>query len=311
MPNYDAGHYFLTTLIPVRLDSVLIGGQSHSRRHLLREALAAMPAGERTVASQGRGNGSPFARGTRTHFVRIFVLDDVVFNGRVAADTLLDKARKTDLLKPQPVDRLISPFLVFNADFDANNGGDGEREAYLNDLWRESSAELTALLQHCQGFDGVTTAHDFCRYIARCQVETTMPFNDYWSTPPSLTDFTLTPYLVGVVVGLLALLAGLFLHHGWLSLIGLVVLLAAVFVGYREVMAVGERPFPKSLPPGPSSDLPTVLKALYLQRAFTAFAIDGQGKGDQEIFDSFGTFVETNRPDEIASPTQQPGVISV
>ena len=311
MPNYDAGHYFLTALIPVRPDSVLIDGQSHSRRHLLREALAAMPAGERTVASRGKGNASPFARGTRTHFMRIFVLDDVVFNGRVAADTLLDKARKTNMLKPQPVDRLTTPFLIFIADFDANNGGDGERDAYLNDLWRESSAELTGLLQHCQGFDGVTTAQDFCRYIARCQVETTMPFNDYWSTPPTLIDFSLTPYLAGAGVGLLLLLAGLFLHHGWLSLLGLIVLLAAVVLGYREVMAVGHRPFPRSLPPGPGSDLPTVLKALYLQRAFTAFAIDGQGKSDQEIFDGFGAFVETNRPDEIASPTQQPGVIGV
>ena len=30
-----------------------------------------------------------------------------------------------------------------------------------------------------------------------------------------------------------------------------------------------------------------------------------------EIFDGFGAFVEANRPDEIASPTQQPGVIGV
>ena len=36
MPNFDAGHYFLTVAMPVRMDSVLIDGQSHSRRHLIR-----------------------------------------------------------------------------------------------------------------------------------------------------------------------------------------------------------------------------------------------------------------------------------
>ena len=34
---------------------------------------------------------------------------------------------------------------------------------------------------HCVGFEGVATADDFHDYITRCQVETTMPFNDYWA----------------------------------------------------------------------------------------------------------------------------------
>ena len=54
-----------------------------------------------------------------------------------------------------------------------------------------------------------------------------------------------------------------------------------------------------------------MLKALYLQRAFTDFAIDQQGKSDKELFDRFGAFIAERRPDDIASPTQEPGVIGV
>ena len=311
MPNFDAGHYFLTVLAPVRMDSVLIDGQSHARRHLIREVLAAMPAGEATVASQGNGNGSPFARGTRTHFVRIFVLDDVVFNGRIAADTLLDKALKTNLLKAQPVDRLTTPFLIFIVDFDADSGGESELNSYLTELWNNASAELTQIFQHCVGFEGVTTAQQFSRYIGKCQVETTMPFNDYWSTSPALTDLSLMPYLAAAGAGVIAGIAGLALRQHWLVLLGMLVLLPAVYLGYRKVMDVGQEPFPRSPPPGPGPDLPTVLKALYLQRAFTDLAIGAQGQGDRIVFDSFGAFIEANRPDEIAAPTQEPGVIGV
>jgi hypothetical protein len=311
MPNYDAGHYFLTVLAPIRLDSVLIDGQSHARRHLIREALAALPSGEATVASQGKGNGSPFARGTRTHFVRIFVLDDVVFNGRVAADTLIDKIRKTNLLKPQPVDRLSTPFLIFVVDFDADSGGDSELHSYLTDLWQNASVELTDIFQHCVGFEGVTTAEDFRRYIGRCQVETTMPFNDYWSAPPALTTLSLTPYLIGAGAGVIAGVIGLWTHHGWLAVLGLLILLFAVYLGYRGVMDAGQAPFPKSPPSAPGPDLPTVLKSLYLQRAFTDFVIGAQGQSDRAIFDGFGAFIEEHRPDEIAAPTQEPGVIGV
>ena len=302
MPNFDAGHYFLTVLAPVRMDSVLIDGQSHARRHLIREVLAAMPAGEATVASQGNGNGSPFARGTRTHFVRIFVLDDVVFNGRIAADTLL---------KAQPVDRLTTPFLIFIVDFDADSGGESELNSYLTELWNNASAELTQIFQHCVGFEGVTTAQQFRGYIGKCQVETTMPFNDYWSTSPALTDLSLMPYLAAAGAGVIAGIAGLALRQHWLVLLGMLVLLPAVYLGYRKVMDVGQEPFPRSPPPGPGPDLPTVLKALYLQRAFTDLAIGAQGQGDRIVFDSFGAFIEANRPDEIAAPTQEPGVIGV
>ena len=311
MPNYDAGHYFLTVFAPVRLDSVLVEGQSHARRHLIRERLAALPAGERTVVSKGKGNDSPFARSLSTHFVRMFVMDDVVFNGRAAADTLWSKIRKTDLLKPQPVDRLSTPFLVVSVDFDAASGDDSELNVYLTDLWGRASVELTDIFQHCVGFEGAASAADFCRYIKKCQIETTMPFNDYWSAPPALSDLSLTPYLAGAGAGLVAILFGFGLHRGGLVAAGLAVILLAVLLGYRRVMAAGQQPFPKSAPPAPGPDLPTVLKALYVQRAFTELAIAAQGRSDQDIFDAFGKFVAETHPDEIVSPSQVPGVIGV
>ena len=69
---------------------------------------------------------------------------------------------------------------------------------------------------HCVGFDTVADAATFQNYILRCQVETTMPFNDYWITPPPLTS--LKTVLIGTVVALavieLALFGGL-VASGW------------------------------------------------------------------------------------------------
>jgi hypothetical protein len=252
---------------------------------------------------------SPFARSRSTHFVRMFVLDDVVFNGRAPKDTLLDKLRKADLLKPLPVDCLTTPFLFFNVDFDAEAGTERERDLYLTGLWQQSSEALTRVFQHCQGFETVRTAQDFCRYIGRCQLETTMPFNDYWSVPPALHDTDLVPYMIGAGAAVLVGLVGLVIKVNWLFLAGLLALLAAVYLAYRMVIEVAGSPFPKSPPSAPQPDLATVLKALYLQRAFTEFAIDMQGESDKDLFDRYGAFIAEKRPDDIASPTQEPGVI--
>jgi hypothetical protein len=83
------------------------------------------------------------------------------------------------------------------------------------------------------------------------------------------------------------------------------------FLGYRKIMDTGAAPFPTSPAPAPSSDLPTILKALHLQRAFTDFAIDAQGNSDQTLFEDFGRFIKDNKPHNLAEPTQRPGVIGV
>ena len=79
-------------------------------------------------------------------------------------------------------------------------------------------------------------------------------------------------------------------------------------------MAAGGKPFPS----GADSDLPTVLKALHLQRTFTRFAIDSQmqaagtdAASAQKLYDDFATFVAANKPNDIDAPTQAPGVIGI
>ncbi|HVU30065.1 MAG TPA: hypothetical protein VHE36_06675, partial [Sphingomicrobium sp.] len=66
----------------------------------------------------------------------------------------------------------------------------------------------------------------------------------------------------------------------------------------------GDRPFPTA----PDSDLRTILKALYLQRAFVDFAISNQGAPAEALSDAFEKFIARHRPggDE---PTQSPGVV--
>ena len=311
MPNFDAGHYFLTVLAPIRPDAILIGDQSHSHAHLIKEALSVMPTGERTAASRGNALDNPFARTTRTHFARFVVLDDVVFNGRVSGDSLLNTIRRINPLTVQKVDSLSTPYLIFAADFDATSGDDRALRDYTGTLWETMREELTAVFRHCVGFDTITTADGFHGYIKRCQIETTMPFNDYWSTPPNLTGFKLTPYIVAAAVAALVLVMGVIGGASWLAVLGLLAIIGVIAMGLKALDAKAARPFPTSPPPGPGSDLPTVLKALALQRAFTAFAITAQGLDDQALHAAFGDFLANHQPNDTSTATQRPGIIGV
>jgi len=239
------------------------------------------------------------------------VLDDVVYNGRVSQDSVLSAILKINPLKAQTVDRLSTPFLVFVADFDAAGGSDADLDRCLLRLWETMKAELTAIFQHCLGFAEVTDAAGFCAYIRKCRVETTMPFNDYWSATPKLKVFDTRPYIYAGIAAAALFVIGLFIWRPWLPVLGLLGLGGAVVVAYRKIMAAGARPFPVSVPPGPGADLPTVLKALEVQRGFTAFAIETQGKDAHALYDAFGAFIAATRPDDLASATQPPGVIGV
>ena len=84
------------------------------------------------------------------------MIDQTVFNGRDSGDTLLGlilnqlrpAARQTNPLKPQWVDLLRSPFLLFAVDFDAANGSDDQLRSYLVGLWGDMSTELKDVFQH-------------------------------------------------------------------------------------------------------------------------------------------------------------------
>ena len=315
MPSYDGGHYFLTMLAPIRTDSVSIQGR-HYRSHvdLLREALTRLPTARQNVVTRNSRLNSPFARNRLNHLVRFFVIDDVVFNGRVSGNSLIDQVRGINPIIAQPMDRLLCSYLLFAADIDAAAAGEGALRTYTDELWSTMRAELTEVFQHCLGFDAVQDADGFFRYVERCQLETTMPFNDYWIDPLPTKSVPFKAML-GALAGVSAATLCAFVLHvlgigdrpwGELSLWGLGVTLALGVGGYRYLVVKGEQPFPTA----PNSDLPSVLKALYLQQRFTDFAIANQGVDAGALYRDFRTFIAQHRPDDLDDPTQPPGVIS-
>ena len=316
MPNVDGGHYWLTALIPVCSDPCRDADLSFTQPiNLLRRALALMPTAQQSPASVAAGRSSPFSFNDRNHFVRFAVIDAVAYNGRDASDGLVQAIRRPDMNKLQPVDRLASAYLLFAAEFDAPSGHELELEVYLDTLWRTIPAQqLDEVFSHCVGWDSVASAADFCRYIRRCQVTTGLPFNDYWLGPPPWPNLPIGRIAAtGAAIGAALAAAGIWLtgraigdFPWWLWLLGLLVAAAVVLVwlvrGLNRFAAV-------AWPKAPGSDLPSILKALYLQRGFVEFATKAQGLGDDELHRRFGAFVAATRPDE-ATPTQQPGVIN-
>ncbi|NKC32865.1 hypothetical protein [Falsiroseomonas selenitidurans] len=321
MPNFDGGHYFLTALIPVRQDLCAdprTDATVTSHLHELRAALAALPTALQTPATEAIGLNSPFARSDRTHFARFAVLDDVAFNGRGQRDPIAVSLR---LAKPpseaDPVDRLPCSFLILVVDFDAPDGSDAALDDYLAHLWAVMAPELQEILQHCEGHARLVDAAGFAGLVRACQVETTMPFNDYWTGAPPLAPLPLKRLLAPAALGALALgigllgalVAALTPWHAkpWLllALAGLVVLPLGLWWAYAAVMAAAAKPFPTA----PRSDLPSVLKALYLQQRFTRFAIDTQGATPEALHAAFGDFLAAHRPEDVAAPTQRRGVV--
>jgi hypothetical protein len=335
MPTFDGGHYFLTLLIPISTKHVRDGTTVTSPVHALRKRLDKLSTKADRPASAGGQSPNPFARNTRNHFARFAVIDDVAYNGRTESDTLVSAALRTVLTDAQPQDHLHCPFLLFAADFDAANGSDAERDSYFAELWRTMEGDLRDILTFCQGFDAqVKDAASFAAYMAKCQLETTMSFNDYYiSDDPKLPAWPANIFLwgalasgvallMGVAATLLLLVAGLFTSsmQGWLpaafglSIVGLVVLLLVAVAAYLSVMGAGKKPFPTVS----YANLPTVLKALHLQRVFTGFAIEHQiqaagtdAASAQQLYDGFKAFLAANKPDDLQAPTQPPGVIGI
>ncbi len=315
MPNYDGGHYFLTMLAPIRTDPVSIGERSYrSHVDLLRETLTRLPTARQNVVTRNAPLNSPFARNRLNHLARFVVIDDVVFNGRLSGNTLIDQVRGINPIIGQPMDRLLCSYLLFSADIDAAEAGDGALRAYTDTLWSTMHAELVEVLQHCLGFDTVHDSEGFFRYVKRCQLETTMPFNDYWidPLPAKAIPFKAMLGTLGAVAG--ATLLAFMLHMlgvgdrpwGELGLWGLGIAVVLGVGGYRYLVAKGQQPFPTA----PNSDLPSVLKGLYLQQRFTEFAIANQGVDAGTLHRNFGAFIAAHRPDDLDDPTQPPGVVS-
>ncbi|HEY4846700.1 MAG TPA: hypothetical protein VIH87_02625 [Methylocella sp.] len=320
MPTFDGGHYFLTVLVPVKTDCPIPDGPAFSSPvHALRKRLAQLPPAQQTPACCD--DQSPFARNTRNHFVRFAIIDDVAYNGREYVNLLWTVIKNIDTMVAQPQDHLTCPFLFFGADFDAASGTDAERDSYLAALWDTMQTELKEIFQFCVDFDtSVNDAASFAKYIARGQIETTMSFNDYYvenidDTLKSLPAWPYDKYLIPAGLGALLLAMGLvvwFFFCGGLMLllVGAATFGAGIWLAYASLMAAGAKPFP------PAADLPTVLKALHLQRAFTRFAIDNQllavdAASAEQLRAAFRDFVTANQPDNLLGPTQPPGVIGI
>ena len=330
MPNFDGGHYFLTALIPVRSNEFIDReGKKFSPLHLLREELAILPKARQSPVSEKNKLNSPFAHNTRTHFARLVVIDNTIYNGRNPTDALkvavgsgtgADRARKLNPTTPQAVDQLSCPYLLFVAEFDAKDGGDEQLKTYLSELWATMGRELRSILAYCVGFDVDGDAKSFFAYIKRCQIETTMPFNDYdyrLDAPPAkvvspilLIAWAAVAVLATVIGILLAIISfiravpNLETQTLWWAVLG-VLGMALTYALYRFTMKRGEKPFDTA----PDTTLPSVLKALYLQQKFTQFAIEAQGLDDESLYAKFGGFLAEHKPMDLSAPTQAPGVI--
>jgi hypothetical protein len=314
MPNFDGGHYFLSVLIPIRTDiEQNADGCWRSHVDMLREDLALLPTAKQNRVSRYAALNSPFARNTLNHLARFVVIDDVVFNGRVSGNALVDRVRNLNPLTPQPVDRLKCSYLFFGVDIDAQSGDDSALRRYTDALWDTMQDELCAVLRHCLAFEErVRDADGFFRYIKACQVETTMPFNDYWADGLPAKNMNLLPLLVlpglAAFVAVLGFVLHLFDMDGWIW-ISLAALAVTVGLGarlYYRLVDKAQAP----LPTAPSSDLPSVLKAIYLQQHFTDFVIAQQGADDEALYAAFRAFADTHKPGDVSGPTQPPGVIA-
>lgn len=318
MPNLDAGHYFFTALVPVCNEGIVqhepVAGAAKTMKsspiHLVREALETLPTALQSHATEATGIQSPFARSLRTHFARFLVLDRPNYNGRDPENALIENLAGTDLLAPQPQDALSCPYLIVMIDFDpVAPDGAGEPRAYLEDLWRVMAVELTAVFQYCYGFPGVADAKGFADFLLPCQIETVMPFNDYWTGAPPLTSPSLiwlaAPAVAGFVLPFVAHFALGWWSLGLTVLIALALLIVGVLLSYSYVMWKGNQPYPGN----PDATLPHILKGLYLQQAFTRFAVRNQADTLEARGAAFRDFLTAHRPADLVSPTQPPGVI--
>ncbi len=298
----------------------------------LRAVLATLPTALQSPATIEIGVQSPFARNTRNHLCRFAIIENVIYNGRTPADRILGNipvigkffGGNGNLLVAQKVDNLKRPYLMFAADVDAvsEDGAplpaelseeeqDRIRDNYLAKLWETAKEELQAVFENCAGFDDVDDAAGFVDYIGKCQVETTMPFHDYGIDAGALKKLPVPLFIAmaGVPAGIFALAALGWLigwHTGLPAVVALLLTAVSVAIIYKWAIDHGNKPYP----PAKRSDLPSVLKALYLQQKFADFVIANQGASSVDLHKAFGEFIESHKPLNKNGPTQKPGYIS-
>ena len=140
MGNRFGNAYGLTVLIPVKQ------GAENNRAYdkILRDQLQKWPLAEQ----------SPLAAVPNTYLARVFLLNDVFYEGEPALE-----------------EHLKNKYLVFSSNFF------GELDVYLAGMWEAIGDMLQDFLRHCVAFDTVRSATDFIGYIKRCQINNSLFFN--------------------------------------------------------------------------------------------------------------------------------------
>ena len=115
--------------------------QSHAEE--LRGILAALPIGEGTL----------FSRTRLVHGARLFIIDDVVYNGH-----------------PTREEHLAYGYLAMSITFD------GELAALAEGIAALGAAEFDRIFSHCYGYEGAESSTRILAYLEACRVQTNVLF---------------------------------------------------------------------------------------------------------------------------------------
>lgn len=140
MGNRFGNAYGLTVLIPIKQ------GTENNRSYdkIIRDQLQKWPVDKK----------SPLASVPNTYLARLFLLNDVFYEGAPAKE-----------------EHLKNKYLVFSSNFH------GDLDTYLDGMWGVLGDFLKDFLRHCVAFDAVNSSADFVRYIKRCQINNSLFFN--------------------------------------------------------------------------------------------------------------------------------------
>ncbi len=140
MANVYGQFYGYTGLFPIIEEA-----RSESHAEELRGVLAALPNGRESL----------FSRTGLVHGARLFIVDDVVYNGEPARE-----------------EHLAYSYLAMSVTFDGDLPGLAERVSAV------AGDEFKSVFSHCYGFGGAITSKAVLYYLRACQIETTFLYVD-------------------------------------------------------------------------------------------------------------------------------------
>ena len=146
MGNRVGNAYGLTVLIPIKHGAD--GDRAYDK--IIRDQIQKWPLGKQ----------SPLSSVPNTYLARLFLLNDVFYEGAPATE-----------------EHLKSKYLVFSSNFF------GDLDTYLTGMWDALGDLLKDFLQHCVAFDRVDSSADFVKYMKRCQINNSLFFNGSTDKP--------------------------------------------------------------------------------------------------------------------------------